>query len=150
MLKRQPGLQLESLKAHHPHFLFNTSQQYLRHTSLDWKIPETRCLYPPLVRYAMRFILYDCQQKFRVPLEKDIGFLEELLYGDGEKRYPEAYIYMASIHHIFREDTGKKRLQPLMFIPFLENAFKHGSHRLTNSGYDHGQLEIQDHSAFYT
>ncbi len=133
-------LQLESLKAQlHPHFLFNTLNS-IYGMSLTGN-PETPA---SILRLSdmMRFILYDCQQN-SVPLEKDIEFLKNYMEME-KKRYPEA-----SIQFIFSgEDTGKK-IAPLMFIPFLENAFKHGSHRLTNSGYIHGQLEIQDHKVHF-
>ncbi|MFT3827011.1 MAG: sensor histidine kinase [Chitinophagaceae bacterium] len=128
-------LQLESLKAQlHPHFLFNTLNSIYGMSLTN--SPETPAF---ILRLSdmMRFILYDCQQN-TVPLEKDIEFLKNYMEME-KKRYPEA-----AIDFTFSGDDAGKTIAPLMFIPLLENAFKHGSHRLTNSGFIHGSLEIAD------
>lgn len=129
-------LQLETLKAQlHPHFLFNTLNS-LYGMSLTGE-PDTPA-YILRLSDMMRYILYDCQQN-KVALEKDIDFLDNYLEME-KKRYPQAQIgFMV-------EQSGDPGLMiaPLLLIPFLENSFKHGSHRVMDSGFIRGRLHIKD------
>ncbi|WP_315818045.1 histidine kinase [Paraflavitalea speifideaquila] len=126
-------LQMESLKAQlHPHFLFNTLNNIYGMSLTGNK--ETPAF---ILRLSdmMRFILYDCQQN-QVTLEKDIGFLENYLEME-KKRYPAADIQFT----VSGAATGK-HIAPLLFIQFLENSFKHGAHRLNDTGFIQGSLTI--------
>lgn len=126
-------LQLESLKAQlHPHFLFNTLNNIYGMSLTGNK--ETPAF---ILRLSdmMRFILYDCQQN-QVTLEKDIEFLENYLAME-KKRYPAA-----TIQFTVSGDAAGKHIAPLLFIQFLENSFKHGAHRLNDTGFIHGSLTV--------
>lgn len=128
-------LQLESLKAQlHPHFLFNTLNNIYGMALTGNK--ETPAF---ILRLSdmMRFILYDCQQN-QVALEKDIEFLENYLEME-KKRYPAA-----NIQFTVSGDAMGKQIAPLLFIQFLENSFKHGAHRLNDTGFIHGSLTVSD------
>lgn len=129
-------LQLETLKAQlHPHFLFNTLNS-LYGMSLNGE-PDTPD-YILRLSDMMRYILYDCQQS-KVPLEKDLEFLDNYLEME-KKRYPQAGI------EFFAENSaqGQHKIAPLLLIPFLENSFKHGSHRIMDSGYITGKLTVKE------
>jgi LytS/YehU family sensor histidine kinase len=127
-------LQLETLKAQlHPHFLFNTLNS-LYGMSLTGE-PDTPA-YILRLSDMMRYILYDCQQN-QVPLEKDIEFLDNYLEME-KKRYPQANITF-TVEHL---GNDKQTIAPLLLIPFLENSFKHGSHRVMDSGLIEGKLVI--------
>ncbi len=129
-------LQLETLKAQlHPHFLFNTLNS-LYGMSLNGE-PDTPG-YILRLSDMMRYILYDCQQS-KVPLEKDLEFLDNYLEME-KKRYPQANI------DFFAENNapGQHKIAPLLLIPFLENSFKHGSHRIMDSGYITGKLTVKE------
>jgi sensor histidine kinase YesM len=128
-------LQLESLKAQlHPHFLFNTLNSIYGMSLTGNK--ETPAF---ILRLSdmMRYILYDCRHH-KVPLEKDIEFLMNYIEME-KKRYPEADIQFAQSG----ESTGKT-VAPLLFIPFIENSFKHGAHRVTDNGFIRGTLHVAD------
>lgn len=84
----------------------------------------------------MRFILYDCQRTL-VPLEKDIEFLENYLEME-KQRYPAADIQFS-----ISVDGSGRQIAPLLFIQFFENSFKHGAHRLNDSGFIHGSLRLE-------
>jgi LytS/YehU family sensor histidine kinase len=130
-------LQLESLKAQlHPHFLFNTLNNIYGMSLTGNK--ETPAF---ILRLSdmMRFILYDCQQN-QVTLEKDIEFLENYLAME-KRRYPEA-----NIEFTVSGDATGKHIAPLLFIQFLENSFKHGAHRLNDTGFIHGSLTVAANS----
>ncbi|NII25101.1 histidine kinase [Pseudoflavitalea sp. X16] len=127
-------LQLESLKAQlHPHFLFNTLNNIYGMSLTGNK--ETPAF---ILRLSdmMRFILYDCQQN-QVALEKDIAFLENYLEME-KRRYPAA-----DIEFTVQGDAGSQQIAPLLFIQFLENSFKHGAHRLNDTGFIHGSLTVE-------
>lgn len=126
-------LQLESLKAQlHPHFLFNTLNS-IYGMSLSGS-PGTPGFILKLSD-MMRFILYDCQHN-TVPLEKDIEFLENYIAME-KQRYPTA-----NIDFCVTGDAGEE-IAPLLFIPFAENSFKHGSHRVLDNGQVTGRLTVE-------
>ena len=127
-------LQLETLKAQlHPHFLFNTLNS-IYGMSLTGE-PDTPA-YILRLSDMMRYILYDCRQN-QVPLEKDIEFLDNYLEME-KKRYPQANITFT----VERAGNDPQLIAPLLLIPFLENCFKHGSHRVMDSGLIEGKLII--------
>lgn len=102
----------------HPHFLFNTlNNLYALTLKKSDKAPELVLKLSDLMDY----MLYECGDKEQVLLEREIQFLrnyfeiEKIRYGDRLK------IEM----NISGSTTGLK-IAPLIFLPFLENAFKHG------------------------
>lgn len=128
-------LQLETLKAQlHPHFLFNTLNSIYGMSLTGSK--ETPAF---ILRLSdmMRYVLYDCRHH-QVALEKDIGFLVNYLEME-KKRYPEA-----AIQFTVTGATDKKTIAPLLLIPFVENSFKHGSHRFAQKGAVQGSLEVHE------
>jgi sensor histidine kinase YesM len=128
-------LQLESLKAQlHPHFLFNTLNSIYSMSLTGNK--ETPAF---ILRLSdmMRYILYDCQQH-NVQLEKDIEFLNNYIEME-KKRYPNAHIQFSTSG----QSTGRT-IAPLLFITFIENSFKHGSHRIADKGFIKGSLQVFD------
>lgn len=136
------NLQLETLKAQlHPHFLFNTLNS-IYGMSLTGA-PETPD-YILRLSDMMRYVLYDCQTN-AVTLEKDLAFLDNYLEME-KKRYPQAAIDF----RINREGATAKNIAPLLLIPFVENSFKHGSHRINDEGYIRGTLELKGNELLFT
>ena len=68
----------------------------------------------------LRYVIYDCNQP-RVPLEKELAYLENYLYFQEIKEDEGLSI---------RLDTQIKntiyQIEPMLFLPLVENAFKHG------------------------
>ncbi|BAV04233.1 Histidine kinase [Filimonas lacunae] len=129
-------LQLQTLKAQlHPHFLFNTLNS-IYGMSLTGA-PETPDF---ILRLSdmMRYVLYDCSTH-QVSLDKDLQFVSNYLEME-KKRYPQANIQF----EIAAEGAGHKMIAPLLVIPFLENSFKHGAHRITDNGFIKGLLQLTD------
>lgn len=110
--------ELQSLKSQiNPHFLFNTLNNiYSLALDNSAKTPEMILKLSELMRY----IIYDCRE-VTVPLRKEIEFiknyisLEQLRLGEKTKVTFESDI------------NGEVKIAPLLFINFLENAFKHSS-----------------------
>lgn len=112
-----------------PHFLFNTlNNLYALTLKKSDKAPEI------VVKLSemMRYMLYECNEKW-VPLYKEVNYLRN--YMDLER------LRQADNVAISFEVAGEVRQQqiaPLLFIPFIENSFKHG----INNNIDHGFVRI--------
>lgn len=125
-------LQLDALKAQlNPHFLFNTLNS-IYGMSLTGSADTPR--YVLQLADMMRYILYDCRES-RVPLEKDIAFTESYMAME-KARYPGTDIRFSVANH----SSADMLIAPLLLIPFVENSFKHGAHRLIDGGYIHAEL----------
>lgn len=111
--------ELKLLKAQlHPHFLFNTLNNLYSHTLVSSpKSPEIVLKLSSL----LRFMIYDSNTQ-KIPLAKEIELLqnyislEKLRYGD-----------RLDLSLTITGDIGKYQIAPLLLLPFLENAFKHGT-----------------------
>ena len=120
-----------------PHFLFNTlNTLYALTLRKSDKAPEIVIKLSEMMRY----MLYDCNE-IQVPLAKEIGYLRNYL--DLEKlRHAEK----VDIHFDVHGDMNGQLIAPLMFIPFLENSFKHGLSNALTKGYVASQIDIaEDH-----
>ncbi|WP_119080957.1 sensor histidine kinase [Chitinophaga alhagiae] len=101
-----------------PHFLFNVLTNMV---SLARKKSDQ--LEPALITLAdlMRYMLYDTQGK-KVPLQKEIAYLnsyialQKLRFGSDV----DVALHIAA-------DTDNLLIEPMLLIPFVENAFKHGT-----------------------
>ncbi|MBN1183484.1 MAG: sensor histidine kinase [Bacteroidales bacterium] len=117
--------ELQALKAQiNPHFLFNTLNNlyYLALEKSD-KTPDMILKLSELMSY----IIYDCKAE-RVPLLKEIEFLQN--YIDLERlRLNET----SSITTHFCTPSPGVKIAPMILIPFMENAFKHGTANRTKS-----------------
>ncbi|MEZ4898191.1 MAG: histidine kinase [Saprospiraceae bacterium] len=122
--------ELKFLKSQiNPHFLFNTlNNLYALTLKKSDAAPEIVIKLSEMLRY----MLYECNEK-RVLLPKEIKYirnyldLEQLRQGN-----------KANITFEVKGEVSEQRIAPLMFIPFLENAFKHG----LNRGISHGFVRI--------
>ncbi len=117
--KEKVTAELQLLKAQvHPHFLFNTLNN-IYSFSLE-NSPKTPGLILKLSS-LLSYMLYDCKTE-EVLLEKEIEIMKN--YIDLEK---ERYGNRIEISWSAEGDIKDKRIAPLLMLPFLENAFKHGT-----------------------
>lgn len=119
--------ELQFLRAQiHPHFLFNTLNN-LYGLALK-NSPNTA---DSILRLSglLDFILYECNAD-RIPLEKEITLiqhyieLERLRFGD-----------RLDIEFKYDTPSADTLLAPLLLLPFVENAFKHGASTFNGSVY---------------
>ena len=97
-----------------PHFLFNTLNSiYSLSLQKSERTPEV------VVKLAdlMRYMIYDCNED-KVPLNKEIEFIRN--YIDIEK-----IRHKADVRFTVEGDTDEIMIEPLLFISFIENGFKH-------------------------
>ena len=117
--KEKVTAELQLLKAQvHPHFLFNTLNN-IYSFALE-NSPKTPGLILKLSS-LLSYMLYDCKAD-EVLLEKEIAVMKD--YIDLEK---ERYGNKIEISLNIEGDIKDKYISPLLLLPFLENAFKHGT-----------------------
>jgi LytS/YehU family sensor histidine kinase len=110
--------ELNFLKAQiNPHFLFNTLNNlyYLAYT----KSSNTTEVIAKLSQ-MMRYMMYDSNHEF-VPLSKEIEYMENYISLEKLRLNEEI-----PIHFRIEGTPDDILIAPLIFITFLENAFKHG------------------------
>lgn len=116
--REKMNAELSYLKAQiNPHFLFNTLNSI--YSLAIQKSDETPTAIVKLSG-MMRYVLSEAATDF-VSLEKEIIYIQN--YIDLQKiRFGESI----SLDFILFGNTKGKKIAPLMLIPFIENAFKHG------------------------
>jgi len=116
--QEQLEAEISILKAQvNPHFLFNTLNNIYSMSLYDSsKTPEMILKLSQLISY----MLYECKDE-EVSLEKEIQFIKNYIDLEAVRVEDIAKINL----NITGEDPGHK-VPPLLFIPLIENAFKHG------------------------
>ena len=110
--------ELQLLKAQvHPHFLFNTLNN-IYSFSLE-NSPKTPGLILKLSS-LLSYMLYECKSE-EVQLENEVEIMKN--YIDLER---ERYDNKIEISWSIEGEIKDKFIAPLLLLPFLENAFKHG------------------------
>ncbi len=123
-----------------PHFIFNilNSIVYLIRTKSDAAEPVTLKL-----SELMRYMLYDSEHS-HIPLEKEISYLKN--YIDLQKvRFEED----VEISFTTEGDATNQIIEPMLLIPFVENAFKHGVGMVINPIIDI-DLKISEKTLSFT
>ncbi|WP_020532114.1 sensor histidine kinase [Flexithrix dorotheae] len=99
-----------------PHFLFNAlNNAYTLSYIKSEQAPEVILKLSDILRY----IIYECEAD-KVPLEKEITYIQN--YIDLQK------IRLDNVENITTEfliDDKEIEIEPMLFIPFIENSFKH-------------------------
>jgi sensor histidine kinase YesM len=129
--------QLQLLKAQlHPHFLFNTLNDiYSFSLQTSPKTPQMILKLSSLLSY----MLYDCKTD-EVLLEKEVDVMKN--YIDLEKeRYGDKIDISVNIHGAIQD----KYITPLLILPFLENAFKHGTSEQLEKPWMSVDIAVKDH-----
>jgi len=128
--------ELELLKAQvHPHFLFNTLNNLYSHTL------EQSDLAPGIVlklSHLLRFMLYESKSP-EIPLKTEVHIiqsymeLEQVRYGN---RLDVSFVCRGELHD--------KKIAPLLLLPFVENAYKHGPSQQLDLCWISFDLAVED------
>jgi hypothetical protein len=134
-------VELQVLKAQiHPHFLFNTLNNLYSLTLKKSPLASDMAL---KLASLLHYMIYECSTP-RVPLEKEIEFignyveLEKLRYG------PRLTVSVRVSGEI-----STASIAPLLLIPFVENAFKHGAAQQLDSARIHLALSVNDNTLLF-
>lgn len=121
LLIEKKQAELQALKTQiNPHFIFNSLNNIysLVYQNSDKSLPAIEKL-SELLRYSTKDL-----EKDVISLDKEIGYIESLI-GLEELRIKNAEML------IFEKDIThpKLNISPMLLVPFVENAFKHGDFR---------------------
>jgi len=101
-----------------PHFMFNVLNNMV---ALARK--QSDQLEPSLIKLSslMRYMLYEADEQ-KVPLEKEIEYLQSYIDLQ-QQRFGKKVVV-----NVLLNDADKNYdIEPMLLIPFVENAFKHGT-----------------------
>ena len=127
--------ELRFLKAQvNPHFLFNALNNiYSLSFTESKKTPEMILKLSGMMSY----MLYECKNE-SVSLSSEIEYLKNYIELQQLKKDGEFNIEFKILG-----DCASIQITPMLFIPFFENAFKHGNIEDTKNGWIKSQLKIE-------
>lgn len=117
-----------------PHFLFNVLNDIYGQAITKSGDPADSIL---RLSELMRYVLSEAQYE-KVSLEKEIHYLENYIALQKRRLTEKTKV---EVH--FTGNFGNKQIPPLLFINFIENAFKHGVSTETESSIFIG-IEIKN------
>lgn len=118
----------------HPHFLFNTLNNLY---ALTLRKADNSPAVVLKLSELLSYMLYDCNAP-EVSLEKEIAFMQNYI-GLEQLRYGDRLDMSVQISG----DYPHKPIAPLLLVPFLENAFKHGTSEQLEQAWMHLDLSVQ-------
>ncbi len=132
--KEKLQLELNALKAQiHPHFLFNTLNNLY---SLTLKNSDKSSEVVLKLSDIMRYVLYQANEE-KVALSRELEFIRN--YVELQRiRYHDRY----DISFRVSGEVKDQKVAPLLFIDFVENAFKHGIDKRFTDGFVHIHFHI--------
>jgi LytS/YehU family sensor histidine kinase len=122
-----------------PHFFFNTLNNIYTLT-----IQKSDKAAPLIAKHAetMRHVLYE-SVKTQVKLKKEIDFLKS--YVDVESMH---YSETMDITFDTQGINDAALIEPMLLLPYVENAFKHGIRQETAKGYVHIVISLEENELF--
>jgi two-component system, LytTR family, sensor kinase len=122
--KKNLQMELSLLKTHlNPHFLFNTLNNIDILIETD---PKAASSYLQKLSDILRFVVYETSQE-KIPLTKELAYIRKYVELQQIRTSNKQYVNL-----IISGDPGQLMIGPMLFIPFIENAFKHGSNKKMN------------------
>ncbi len=121
----------------HPHFLFNTLNT-LYGTALQENARKTAESIQ-LLGDMMRFHLEDASRS-KIPIQKEFNYIRSYIHLQ-QLRLPANV--PISITTQIEDPVSEAHIEPMILLPFIENAFKHGI-RYSNPSYIHTSLFVRD------
>lgn len=132
--KKQAELQLLKNQLN-PHFFFNTLNNLYGLAQEKSDLTEKVVL---KLSDLMNYVLYETDQTF-VPLEKEIAYIKNYIELE-EIRYNDRF----SCNFSLTGNTVNKKIPPMIFLPFVENAFKHGINQESKNTWINIHIAISD------
>ncbi len=117
-----------------PHFFMNTLNNIHSLIDIDAELAKDTIIE---LSHLMRYLLYESSQQL-ISLDKEIVFIRNFIR-IMRIRYPQD----VKIDVEMPSDTKSIQLPPLLFLPFVENAFKHGISYRKHSYID-VKMKIED------
>ena len=127
LAREKAEAELNFLKSQiNPHFLFNSLNSV--YFLIDKNNPEAR---QALHKFSdmLRYQLYEANDD-KIPIEKEIGYLRDYVHLQ-QLRKDENY----KVQFNCSANVKNFSIEPLLLIPFVENAFKHISHKTNGDNF---------------
>jgi two-component system LytT family sensor kinase len=105
-----------------PHFLFNTINNI---DVLIQKDPAKASEYLNKLSDIMRFMLYETKTE-KIPLSKELAYIDKYIELQKIRTSNANYI-----NYKVEGNATNLLIEPMLFIPFMENAFKHAENKKT-------------------
>ncbi len=123
-----------------PHFMFNVLNNMV---ALARKKSDQ--LEPSLIKLSslMRYMLYETDEE-KVSLEKETEYLQSFIDLQ-QQRFGKKVIINATMHAADKP----YQIEPMLLIPFVENAFKHGTGLIENA-YINIDLQAQKNKLYFS
>lgn len=126
--KKNYEMELALVKSQiNPHFLFNTINNI---DVLIEKDAVKASLYLNKLSDIMRFMLYETKTE-QIPLSKELTYIEK--YIDLQKIRTSNLDF---VHYSVSGNINSILIEPMLFIPFIENAFKHAESKKKEQAID--------------
>lgn len=142
LIKEKLTTELQFLKKQlNPHFLFNTLNNiYVLSRKRSNKTPEVVIKLSEL----LSFMLYESDQQ-TITIEKEIKFLEDYIS-------LEKIRYTDGLSIVFNKivDDDSQKIAPLLLLPLVENAFKHGASENHYDSFININLFLKEHQLVFT
>lgn len=120
LIQNQLSTELNFLQAQiHPHFLFNTLNNLFSIAQRDRSHDVAKAI--SMLSSLMRYMLYESKSS-RVPLTSEIAYIRNFI-GLAKMRYTEEE---ANLLYKVEGTIDSVTIAPMILLPFVENAFKHG------------------------
>jgi two-component system, LytTR family, sensor kinase len=110
-----------------PHLLFNTLNNI---DALMEKDIQKASLYLNKLSEIMRFTLYETKTD-KIPLQKELAYIEKYIELQKIRTSNPDFVHLNIVG-----ETGNCTIAPMVFIPFIENAFKHAAPLKTGNVID--------------
>jgi sensor histidine kinase YesM len=122
--KKNLQMELSLLKTHlNPHFLFNTLNNIDILIETD---PKAASSYLQKLSHILRFVVYETSQE-KISLTKELAYIKKYVELQQIRTSNKQYVNL-----MITGDPGQWMIGPMLFIPFIENAFKHASNKKMN------------------
>ena len=126
LINEKQASELAQLRSQiNPHFLFNTLNNIY---SLVYKKSDDAPEAIMKLSDIMRYMLYEAANE-KVLLNKEIAYLKSYIELQSIRLHDPEFVEFTS-----EVNENTQTLSPMLFIPFIENAFKHGAKNVQSPG----------------
>jgi two-component system, LytTR family, sensor kinase len=126
--KKNYEMELALVKSQiNPHFLFNTINNI---DVLIEKDAKKASAYLNKLSDIMRFMLYETKTE-KIELAKELSYIEKYIELQRIRTSNTNYV-----NYSVTGDSENLRIAPMLFIPFIENAFKHAENKKVENAID--------------
>ncbi len=142
LIEEKLETELKLLKAQiNPHFIFNALNNIYSLTYMQAKnAPESVLKLSEMLRY----VFYDCS-KDRVPVSSEIKYIENFnTFQQMKSEYVQNIKLQADL------ETNNIEIAPMLFIPFIENAFKYSRIEENEDAYVNISVKYENKKLYFT